>query len=85
MLQVVFFELVELIHPLEVHEHFFHEAVIDRIVFRKMVIAVLGGKRIEIDALLAVNLNYGNIVYESQISVSEALVDIQIDYSVGQR
>jgi len=61
----------------------FRKDVIDRIVLREMVTAVLGGKRIKIDGLLAVNLNYGNVVYESQIPVAEALVDIQIDYVLG--
>lgn len=83
MLQVVLLELIEFIHPLEVHEHLFHKAVIDRIVLREIVAAILGGKRIKIDGHLAVNLNHGNVVYESQIPVAEALVDIQIDYVLG--
>jgi len=40
VLQVVLLEPIEFIHPLEVHEHLFHKAVINRIVLRKVVAAL---------------------------------------------
>jgi len=82
VLQVVLLAPIEFIHPLEGHEHLFHKAVIDRIVLREMVAAIFGGKRIKIDGLLAVNLNLSNVVYESQIPVAKALVDIRTQNTI---
>lgn len=43
--QIFLLELIEFIHPVEVHEHLFHKAVIDRIVLWKMV-AGFGGVQV---------------------------------------
>ena len=83
VLQVILFEFVEFIHPLEVHEHLLHKAVIDQIVLRKMMATVFGGKQIEVSVFLTVNLNHSNIIHQGQIPISETLVDIQINYVLG--
>ena len=68
VLEVVLFEFEEFVHSLEVHEHFFDKAIIDRIVIREMMAAILCGKRIKVNGFLAVYLNEGNIVHKSKVS-----------------
>jgi len=73
MLEVVLLELEKLILPLEVHEHFFHKAIIYWIVFWYVMTAIFGGERVKIYGFKAVNLNDSDVIHKREVPIRKPL------------